>query len=140
VQEAIDETMAEARGSDRDRFLFATGDVDGRELLDHQPIFIGFKVNTTLRRQLESLSSSEKRYLSADDSTFLRICRLGEEVYMGKLLHERLTTDRVDDVRRNIVSIMRRLVPDVRLPNNMEILACSAVEADSPPTGSRSLE
>ena len=111
-----------------------------RELLDHQPIFIGFKVDTTLRRQLESLSTSEKKYLSTDDSTFLRTCRLGDEVYMGKLVHERLTTDRVDDVCRNIVSIMRRLVPNVRLPNNMEILACSAVEADSLPTGSSSLE
>jgi hypothetical protein len=112
------------------RYLFARGDVDVRELLDQQPIFIGFKVDTTLRRQLESLGDSEKKYLSADDSTFLRTCRLGEEVYMGKLVHERLTTDRVDDIRRNVVSIMRRLVPNVRLPNHMEILACSAVEPE----------
>ena len=33
-----------------------------------------------------------------------------------------LTTDRVEDVKRNVLSIVRRLCPDVRLPSVMEIL------------------
>jgi hypothetical protein len=113
------------------------GNVDLLELLIHQPIFIGFKAGSSLRRQLESLSDSDKQYISAENSTFLRICRVGEDIYVGKLIHESLTTDRVEDIRRNILSIMRRLGREVRLPNNLEILACSAMEADYLPTGSR---
>jgi hypothetical protein len=116
------------------------GNVDLLELLIRQPIFIGFKVDSKLRQQLESLSDSDKKYISAVDSTFLRICRVGEDIYVGKLIHESLKTDRVDDIRRNVLSIMRRLGREVRLPSNLEILACSAMEADHLSTGSRLVE
>lgn len=103
------------------------------ELLIHQPIFIGFKADSRLRQHFESLCDSDKRYISDEDSTFLRFCRAGEDIYVGKLIHESLTTDRVDDVRRNVLSIIRKLGHAVRLPTNMRILACSTVETDSLP-------
>ena len=90
------------------------------ELSTH-PLFIGFKLDSSLRRQLEALSGPDRRYVSLDDATFLMICRLGEDHYVGKLIEDRLTTDRVEDVRRNVLSIMRRLCPDVRLPSVLEI-------------------
>lgn len=92
------------------------------ELEDHRSVFIGFKLDTGLRRQLESLSGPDKKYVSTADSTFLRICRIGDERYVGKLIHERLTTDRVDDIRRNIASILQRVCPETRLPEKMDIL------------------
>ena len=116
------------------------GNVDVLELLIRQPIFIGFKVDSKLQQQLESLSDSDKKYISVEDSTFLRICRVGEDIYVGKLIHESLKTDRVDDIRLNVLSIMRRLGTEVRLPRNLEILACSAVVSDSLPIGRRPVE
>ena len=104
--------------------------IDLLELLIDQPIFVGFKADSSLRRLLESLSSPDKKYISTEDSTFLRICRVGENVYVGKLVHESLTTYRIDDVRRNVLSIMRKLVGETRLPSHLEILACKEVEAD----------
>ena len=110
------------------------------ELLIHQPLFIGFKADGRLRQQLESLSDSDKKYISAEDSTFLRICRVGEDVYVGKLIHESLSTDQVDDIRLHVLSIMRRLGREVRLPSVLKILACSAVQADYLPAGGRPVE
>ncbi len=101
------------------------------EILIHQLIFIGFKADNSLRQRLEALSDSDKQYVSAEDSAFLRICRVGEDTYVGKLIRDSLTTDRVDDIRRNVLSIIRRLGCNVRLPSNLKILACSEVEADS---------
>jgi hypothetical protein len=95
-----------------------------RELVNGQPIFIGFKMDSSLTRQLESLAGPDKRYVSTESSDFLRICRLGEKRYVGKLIHERLTTERVDDIQRNILSILSRICPDTRLPRHLEILAC----------------
>jgi hypothetical protein len=94
------------------------------ELAGDQPIFIGFKMDGALARQLDSLSGPDSRYVSSESSDFLRLCRLGDDRYVGKVIHERLTTERVDDIRRNIVSILNRLVPDTRLPTRLEILAC----------------
>jgi hypothetical protein len=104
------------------------------ELQMHQPIFIGFKVDNNLREHLESLSDIDKQYFSREDSTFLRICQVGEDIYVGKLVHESLTTDRVEDIRRNVLSIVRKIGSDVRLPSNLKILACSAAEPESVPT------
>jgi hypothetical protein len=95
-----------------------------QELLGHQSIFIGFKVDTGLRRQIESLEGPDKKYVSQEDSTFLRLCKLGDDLYVGKVIDERLTTDRVDDVRRNVFSILNRLFPETRLPQDLEILGC----------------
>ena len=91
---------------------------------DRSPIFVGFKLDGQLRRQLEAISGADRRYVSTEDSTFLRICKLGESEYVGKVISDRLTTDRVNDVRRNVLSILRRLCPETRLPEHMEILAC----------------
>ncbi len=99
------------------------------ELLIHQPIFIGFKADSTLRQHLDTLSDANKQYVSREDSTFLRVCRVGDDIYVGKIIHENLTTDRVDDIRRNVLSILRRIGHEVRLPSNLKILACSASEA-----------
>ena len=99
------------------------------ELHEDQPIFVGFKLETSLRRQLQSLEGPDKKYVSEDDSTFLRICRLGDAYYVGKLIDERLTTERIDDIKRNIFSIMQRLCPEERLPKQMEILAAPQASA-----------
>jgi len=99
------------------------------ELLLDQPLFIGFKVESALRQQLETLRDSDKKYISGEDSTFLRICRVGSDVYVGKVIHESLTTDRVEDIRRNVLSILHKLGGAVRLPTNLKILPCRTIES-----------
>ena len=94
------------------------------ELLFHQPIFIGFKADNKIRQQLESLNEFDRNYFN-EDSSFLRVCRMGEDLYIGKLVHESLTTDRVEDIRLNILSIMHKVAGETRLPANLKILACS---------------
>ena len=94
------------------------------DLTESQPIFIGCKLDGPMRRQLETLSGPDRKYVSSEDSTFLRVCRLGEQDFIGKVIHERLTTERVDDVRRNVLSILQRLFPETRLPAQLDILVC----------------
>lgn len=101
-------------------------------LAEDQPIFVGFKMETSLARELEGLSGPDRKYVSSDDSTFLRICQLGDKRYVGKLIHERLSTDRIDDIRRNIFSILNRLCPETRLPQKLEIFACSSEQTPEP--------
>jgi hypothetical protein len=102
-------------------------------LLSDHPIFIGFKADPALRHKLETLNSANGQYISAGDSSFLRLCMLGDDLYVGKLVHEPLTTDRVDDICRNVQSIVRRLGSEVRLPRHLKIMACSVSESDCLP-------
>ena len=60
------------------------------------------------------------------------ICKLGGDEYIGKVIHERIATDRVDDVRRNVLSNLQRLFPDVRFPAQLDIFACEVVEPERP--------
>jgi hypothetical protein len=94
------------------------------EISDRHPIFVGFKLDSSLRRQLESLEGPDKRYVSRENSTFLRICTRGDNLFVGKVIEDGLTTSRVDDVRRNVLSILQRLCPDIRLPQELDIWAC----------------
>jgi len=102
------------------------------ELIPDQPIFVGFKADTLLQRFLESLSDSDRQYISDDDAAFLRFCRMGEDVYVGKIIQGTLTTDQVEDIRRNVTSIMQKLRPGVRCPGNLRILACRSMGSELP--------
>ena len=104
------------------------------ELLVDEPIFIGFKASRALRQLLESLGNADKKYVSSEDSAFLRLCSIGEDLYVGKLVHEALAIDRVDDIRRNILSIVRKLGPAVPLPSTLRIFACRVVNDTYTPT------
>ena len=105
-------------------------------------MFVGFKLAGSLRRQLESLGGPERKYLSSDEFSFLTLCRRGEDAYVGKIIEDGLSTDRVDDVRRNVLSIVRRLAPDTRLPEVMDILVCEVpgAEKDEPEKEKPSVE
>lgn len=104
------------------------------ELLLDEPIFIGFKASRALRHLLDSLGSAERKYVSSEDSTSLRLCHIGEDVYIGRLVRESLATDQVDDIRRNILSILRKLGPAVPLPTALRIFACRAVNETYAPS------
>jgi hypothetical protein len=108
------------------------GDGEVVELIPDQPIFVGFKADTLLQRFLESLGDSNRQYISDDESGFLRFCRMGEDVYVGKIVKGTLTTDQVEDIRRNVTSIMQKLRPGVRCPGNLRILACRSMGSEAP--------
>ena len=95
-------------------------------LSDRHPIFVGLKLDSQMKRLLASLTGTERRYVSSDDPTFLLLCRLGDAEYVGKLIPERMTTDRIDDVRRNVLSILQRLFPDTRFPAQLDIIAAES--------------
>ncbi len=103
------------------------------ELSAGHRVFVGFKMDGSLRRQVRAIEGPDRRYVAEDDTTFLSICRLGEDEYIGKVIDDGLSTARVDDVCRNIVSILQRLFPETRLPGSFEILACQPAERPSEP-------
>ena len=101
------------------------------ELSERHSLFVGFKLDSSLGRQLDSLEGPNRQYVSRDNSTFLRLCTLGKDVFVGKVIEGTLSTDSVNDVRRNVLSILQRVCPEVRLPQNLSFWVCVP---EPPPT------
>lgn len=105
------------------------------ELSPQDGLFVGFKVDGGLRHQIDALEGPDRKYVSAEDSTNLRVVKLDGDTWVGKLLHDPLTTDRVDDVRRNVLSILQRLFPEMRFPAQLTLFACRLPQPEAVVSG-----
>jgi len=91
--------------------------------LDKQAkLFIGFMPEGKLRLAFESANLDQ--YVSeGGGGKFLTQLELDGKKYLGKVVDGGLATDRVDDVARNVMSILRRLFASERLPATLSIFA-----------------
>jgi hypothetical protein len=77
-------------------------------------LFFGCKIDSKLRDALSQAKPSERRYFEGTE--FLTICAFEEEQWIGKILAGGLSVTEVDDIQRNVVSILRRISSDIRIP------------------------
>ena len=78
-------------------------------------LFFGCKIDSKLRDALSQAKPSERRYFEGTE--FLTICAFGDdEQWIGKILEGGLSVTEVDDIQRNVVSILRRIASDIRIP------------------------
>ena len=87
-------------------------------------LFMGLKVDQKIREQLAVCSEIDKRYFSGDPQFLTFTDGADGEQYIGRALGEEIATDELDDMRRNVVSILRRIAPSVRPERSLLILPC----------------
>ncbi|HJZ86379.1 MAG TPA: hypothetical protein VKN99_14460 [Polyangia bacterium] len=89
-------------------------------------LFMGVKVDQKIREQLEQCSDIDKRYFAAGDPDYLTFAEEPDGArYLGRALGEEVTTDDLDDIRRNILSILKRVAPSVRPERALIMLPCT---------------
>lgn len=96
-------------------------------------LFVGCKIDSKLRDAMSQAKPSERRYFeSTGGSEFLTICDFGEdEKWIGKVLDGGINVTEVDDIQRNVVSILRRISAEIRIPaSSVKIFAIEQREAD----------
>ena len=49
----------------------------------------------------------------------------GGAQYIGRMLDEAISTDEIEDIARNVVSILKRVAPSVRSERVLVILPCT---------------
>ncbi len=95
-------------------------------------LFFGYKIDSKLREALANATPGDRHYFEDPDSDFLRICSVDEQRWIGKVIKCGLTTADVEDVQRNVISILRRVAPSMRHnPNNVKIFSI-AEESNEP--------
>jgi hypothetical protein len=78
-------------------------------------LFFGTKIDSKMREALSQAKPSDKKYFDGSSEDFLRIVELPDEKWIGKVIKPGPVVTEVDDIQRNIVSIMRRVAPGARV-------------------------
>ena len=83
-------------------------------------LFFGTKIDSKLREGLALSKPGDKKYFDGSSDDFLRVMEIGDEKdkerWIGKVIKPGPAVTEVDDIQRNILSILRRVAPNARIP------------------------
>src|SRR5690348_2865636 len=83
-------------------------------------LFFGTKIDSKLREGLALSKPGDKKYFDGSSDEFLRVIEIGDEKdkerWIGKVIKPGPAVTEVDDIQRNILSILRRVAPNARIP------------------------
>lgn len=83
-------------------------------------LFFGTKIDSKLREGLALSKPGDKKYFDGSSDEFLRVIEIGDdkdkERWIGKVIKAGPAVTEVDDIQRNILSILRRVAPNARIP------------------------
>ena len=93
-------------------------------------LFIGCKVESALRDALNAVPADERHYFEDPNATYLRICRLRDENWIGKVVDAGMPLTQLESVQKNILSILARLAPSMHHPAEaLRVYAISSADA-----------
>src|SRR5687767_15363818 len=83
-------------------------------------LFFATKIDSKLREGLALSKPGDKKYFDGSSEEFLRIMEIGDdkdkERWIGKVIKPGPAVTEVDDIQRNVISILRRIAPNARVP------------------------
>src|ERR1700743_3315651 len=85
-------------------------------------LFFCTKIDSKLREGLALSKPGDKKYFDGSSEEFLRVIEIGDEKdrerWIGKIIKPGPAVTEVDDIQRNLLSILRRLAPNARVPSS----------------------
>jgi hypothetical protein len=113
-------------------------------------LFFATKIDSKLREGLALSKPGDKKYFDGSSEEFLRVMEIGDdkdkERWIGKVIKAGPAVTEVDDIQRNILSILRRVAPNARIPaSSVKIFvlqggAVTAAVIDDEPEGDEAEE
>jgi hypothetical protein len=83
-------------------------------------LFFATKIDSKLREGLALSKPGDKKYFDGSSEEFLRVMEIGDdkdkERWIGKMIKAGPAVTEVDDIQRNLLSILRRVAPNARIP------------------------
>jgi hypothetical protein len=83
-------------------------------------LFFATKIDSKLREGLALSKPGDKKYFDGSSDEFLRVMEIGDEKdrerWVGKIIKPGPAVTEVDDIQRNLLSILRRVAPNARIP------------------------
>jgi hypothetical protein len=78
-------------------------------------LFFGTKIDSKLREALSQCKQGDRKYFEGGSDEFLRVVEVDEEKWIGKVVKGGTPITEVEDIQRNIISILRRVAPNARV-------------------------
>jgi hypothetical protein len=103
-------------------------------------LFAGVRIDGRMREQLDKCPQRDRVFFESTDGRYLTMLRGGEDTYIGKVLDAASPLSGIDDIRRNVWSILLRICPGRRDENDIKLFALDDAEVEptfSPPRGTR---
>ena len=103
------------------------------KLLKGERLFFGSKIDSKMREALAQARPGDRKYFEDQTSDeFLKVLAFEDERWIGKVVAGGITVGDVEDIQRNIISILRRIAPNVRTsPTSLKIFAVAADVVDA---------
>ena len=100
-------------------------------------LFFGCKIDSRLREALALAKPGDRKYFENPEAGFLQIINMPRpdrdrpDRYIGKIVKSGLGCGDVEDIQRNVVSILRRIAPDIRTnPTSIKIFVLDESEPE----------
>jgi hypothetical protein len=81
-------------------------------------LFVGIKISKALQTELESPAPGTEVYFKKDNVDYLQIISRGEEKLIGRYVKDGFPTGGIDDVSRNVCSIVKLITRGHRIEEN----------------------
>lgn len=85
------------------------------KLIKSERLFFGCKIDSKLREALAQAKPGDRKYFEDPKSEFLRVVAVEDERWIGKIIAGGIQVTDVDDIQRNVISILKRISPALRL-------------------------
>jgi len=86
--------------------------------------FLGLKITPKLQDGLDKCNPNDKFYFKDNNPDLLQIITIGVDKYIGKVVEQGIEYAKIEDICRNIISIIHKLCPDIPISiNSMKLLA-----------------
>jgi hypothetical protein len=81
-------------------------------------LFVGMKISKQLQNGLDKPAPGTDRYFKQDNVEYLHIIHIGEERLIGRFLKDGFPVAEIDNVSRNVCSIIRLITGGQRIPED----------------------
>ena len=81
-------------------------------------LFVGIKITPKLQSELDHCAPGTERYFKEDNPEYLQIVTVGEEKLIGKFLKDGFPASEINDVGRNVSSIVKLITRGNRIGEN----------------------
>jgi hypothetical protein len=81
-------------------------------------LFVGIKISTVLQNELDSPAPGTERYFKAENLDYLQIINMGDEKLIGRYVKDGFPAAEIDNVSRNVCSIVKLITRGRRIDDN----------------------
>jgi len=87
-------------------------------------LFVGIKISPKLQNELDHCTRGTERYFRENNPEYLQVISMGNDKLIGKFLRDGFPVNDIDNVNRNVRSIISLVAPGYRIAEDSIRIYC----------------